>query len=76
MNYRLRDLLEEVPDDIFFQSNGRPDFNAIFVEVARIILGEETDEFTIHSSEFLSGNMPNLTSFQRSVPIERKRRRG
>ncbi len=72
----LSDLLSYVPDDIFYNSDGNPDYNAIFVEVVRMIKKENSSDFTIHTSEFLSGSMPNLTSFQRSVAKERERRRG
>jgi hypothetical protein len=76
VDYSLSDLLVDVPDDIFFTMEGNPDYNAIFIEVAKLIKGEKTRDFTIHTSEFLSGSLPNLTSFQRSVAKERERRRG
>ena len=72
----LSDLLSYVPDDIFYNAEGNPSYNAIFVEVVRMIKREKTSDFTIHTSEFLSGKMPNLTSFQRSVAKEREKRRG
>jgi hypothetical protein len=70
----LSDLLSYVPDDIFFGPEGNPNYNAIFVEIVRVIKRESNNDFTIHTSEFLSGKMPNLTSFQRSVAKERERR--
>jgi hypothetical protein len=76
MDYSLTELLNEVPDRVFFTDKGHPNFNAIFVEIARRIYHEETDDFTIPSHDFLTGQLPNLTTFQRSVTQERKRRAG
>jgi len=74
MFYGLKDLLADVPDEIFFKNDGNPNYNAIFVEVVRMIKGEKTSDFSIHASEFLSDSLPNLTSFQRSVAKERAER--
>ncbi len=74
MDYNLAELLSYIPNEIFFNDQGKPNFNAIFVEVARTIYREKTDNFSIPSEDFLNGRLPNLTSFQRSVTQERTRR--
>ena len=76
MDYPLKELLEDVPDRIFFNDKGNPNFNAIFVEITKRIYHENTDVFSIPSQDFLNGELPNLTTFQRSVAQERKRRAG
>jgi hypothetical protein len=76
MDYVLAELLSEVPNEIFFDDKGNPNFNAIFVEVARVIYKESGDDFSIPASDFLSDKLPNLSSFQRAVATERKRRAG
>jgi hypothetical protein len=76
VDYTLTELLSAAPDEIFFNDLGDPNFNAIFVEVARLIYREDTDDFTIPSRDFLTGRLPNLTTFQRSVTQERKKRGG
>ncbi len=74
MDHNLAELLSHVPDEIFYNDQGNPNFNAIFVEVARAIYRETTDEFSIPAGDVLNGKLPNLTSFQRSVTQERTRR--
>lgn len=74
MDYSLNELLSEVPDPIFFDDKGDPNFNAIFVEVARQIYRQGTDDFMIPSVDFLTHKLPNLSTFQRSVSAERKKR--
>jgi hypothetical protein len=74
MDYVLTELLSEVPDEMFFNDQGHPAFNRIFVEVARGIYKEDTDEFLIPAHDFLTGKLPNLSSFQRAVDNERIRR--
>jgi hypothetical protein len=76
IEYSLSDLLGEVPDDIFFNDEGHPNFNAIFVEISKRVYGERTNDFSIPSRDFLTGRLPNLSTFQRSVSHERKKRRG
>ena len=76
MDYSLRDLLAEVPTEIFFNDVGHPNFNGIFVEVARRIYRQPDGVFSIASEDFLNGRLPNLTTFQRSVTAERRRREG
>ncbi|HKV40093.1 MAG TPA: hypothetical protein VJX67_12845 [Blastocatellia bacterium] len=72
----LMDFLGEIPDEIFFSDTGHPNFNEIFVEVARRIYAESGDQFSIPVHDFLTGKLPNLTSFQRAVTKERQRREG
>lgn len=74
MDYSFAELLGEVPNEIFFDDKGDPNFNAIFVEVARRIYKQESMEFMIPAPDFLTGKLPNLTSFQRAVATERKKR--
>lgn len=74
MDYSLTELLSEVPNELFFNDKGHPDYNRIFVEVARRIYREDGDEFSIPAHDFLTGRLPNLSTFQREVPKERKRR--
>lgn len=74
MNYTLTDLLAKVPNDKFFDSKGDPDFNRIFVEVARSIYAATTEDFAMRSEDFLNETLPNLSSFQRAVAKERKSR--
>jgi hypothetical protein len=75
MDYSLLELLAEVPNEIFFDDKGDPNYNAIFVEVARRIYRERPDaDFMIPSTDFLTHKLPNLSTFQRSVSTERKRR--
>lgn len=76
MDYSLRELLSEVPTEIFFNDMGNPDFNGIFVEVARRIYRQPDGSFAIAAEDFLNGRLPNLTTFQRSVTAERRRREG
>jgi hypothetical protein len=76
MEYQLTEVLGIVPDDIFFNEKGDPDFNSIFVEVARIIYGEGGVDFSIPVHDFVTKKLPNLSSFQRSVAKERQRRVG
>jgi len=40
MNHQLSQLLEEIPNEVFFDYKGDPNFNAIFVEVARTLYGQ------------------------------------
>jgi len=74
MDDNLLELLSEVPNDVFFNDQGDPNYNAIFVEVARRIYRLDSTEFMIPSVDFLTHKLPNLTTFQRSVSTERKRR--
>lgn len=72
---KLRELLEQIPDTIFYNKDGNPDYNGIFVEITRTMYGREDRHFTIDSEDFLNGTLPNLSTFQRSVSYERARRR-
>ena len=72
----LMDLLGEIPDEVFFTDTGHPDFNAIFIEVARRIYAEKNADFSIPAHDFLTDKLPNLTTFQRAVTKERQRREG
>ena len=74
MDHVLAELLSEVPNEIFFDDKGNPNFNAIFVEIARVIYRKSDDNFSIPASDFLSDKLPNLSSFQRAVAKERTRR--
>ena len=75
MDYSFPDLLGEVPDEIFFDGNSNPNYNAIFVEIVRHIYKQPPDaDFMIPSADFLTDKLPNLTSFQKAVSLERKRR--
>lgn len=74
MDHNLAELLSYVPDEIFFNDQGHPNFNAIFVEIARVIYRQPAPDFSIPAEDFLNGRLPNLTSFQRSVTQERQRR--
>jgi len=75
MDDNLLELLSEVPNNIFFNDQGVPNYNAIFVEIARQIYRQQPDaDFMIPSSDFLTRKLPNLSTFQRSVSTERKRR--
>lgn len=74
MDYSLLELLAEVPNDVFFDDKGDPNYNAIFVEVVRRIYRHDSTDFMIPSVDFLTHKLPNLTTFQRSVSTERKRR--
>ncbi len=74
MDYVLAELLSEVPDNVFYNEMGDPNFNAIFLEVMKKIYHERDDNFTIPSRDFISNKLPNLSTFQRSVTNERKRR--
>ncbi len=76
MDYQLTELLGEIPNEVFFDEKGDPDFNAIFVEVGRIIYKESGDDFSIPAHDFLTKKLPNLSSFQRAVAKERQRRAG
>ena len=72
----LMDLLGEIPGEVFFTDTGHPDFNAIFIEVARRIYAEKNADFSIPARDFLTDMLPNLTTFQRAVTKERRRREG
>jgi hypothetical protein len=74
MDYSFPELLGEVPNEIFFDDKGDPNYNAIFVEIVRRIYRHDNSEFMIPSADFLTGKLPNLTSFQKAVSNERKRR--
>lgn len=76
MDYVLSDLLGEVPNNIFFNGEGHPNFNGIFIEVARRIYRNGEEDFLIPSSDFSNDKLPNLSSFQRAVAKERERREG
>jgi hypothetical protein len=77
MDHILSELLSEVPNEIFFNDQGKPNYNAIFVEIARVIYREETNDFSIPAGDFLEGDrLPNLSTFQRNVAHERERREG
>ena len=76
MRNRLTELLGEIPNDVFFDYKGDPNFNAIFVEVARLVYQQNGDDFSIPSNAFLTDKLPNLSSFQRTVAKERQRRVG
>jgi hypothetical protein len=76
MEQRLSEILTEVPNDVFFDHKGDPNFNAIFVEVARIVYKEKGGHFAIPAEDFLGDRLPNLSSFQRTVTKERQRRKG
>ena len=70
----LAELLAEVPDELFFNDQGHPAYNRIFVEVVRFIYKEDGVNFSIPAQDFLADKLPNLTTFQKSVSVERKRR--
>ena len=74
MDYTFAEVLEPVPDEIFFGDQGQPQYNAIFVEVARRIYRHDATDFVIPSADFLNAKLPNHTSFQRAVATEAKRR--
>jgi hypothetical protein len=74
MDYSLSELLSEVPDEIFFNDQGHPNYNAIFVEVAKSIYREQNENFSIPIQDFLNSRLPNLTTFQRSVANESSKR--
>ena len=74
MDYSFPELLGDIPNEIFFDDKGDPNYNAIFVEAARRIYKHDDTDFMIPSADFLSGRLPNLSSFQKSVSTERKRR--
>jgi hypothetical protein len=74
MDYSFPELLGEVPKEIFFGDKGDPNYNAIFVEIARRIYKHDDTDFMIPSADFLNGKLPNLTSFQKAVANERIRR--
>ena len=76
MDHNLTELLSEVPDDIFFDDKGAPNYNAVFVEIVRCIYRHDTSDFMIPSSDFLAGKLPNLSTFQRTVGNERLKREG
>ena len=67
MDYTFSELLSEVPNEIFFDDKGDPNFNAIFVEVARRIYRQEGTSFSIPTEDFLAGKLPNLSSFHCST---------
>lgn len=71
---KWRELLELVPDTIFFNDEGNPDYNGIFVEITRNMYRQASKQFSIDSEDFLNGRLPNLSTFQRSVAQERERR--
>lgn len=70
----LTNLLEEIPDHIFFAYDGKPNLNAIFVELMRQIYGKQYGDFQIPAKDFLNGTVPNLSVFQQAVNEERRRR--
>jgi hypothetical protein len=74
MDYTFPELLGEVPNEIFFGDQGAPNYNAIFVEIARRIYKQDATDFMIPSADFLNGKLPNLSSFQRAVKTEDHRR--
>ena len=74
MDYSFSELLSDIPNEVFFNKEGKPDFNAIFVAAARRIYRQEGNGFSLPAEDFLSNKLPNLTSFQRAVTKERKRR--
>jgi hypothetical protein len=74
MDQSLTELLAEIDDETFYNENGDPDFNAIFIEVARVVYGRVNDNFSIPATDFINGTLPNLSSFQRGVSKERSRR--
>ena len=74
MDYSFPELLGAVPKEIFFDDKGDPNYNAIFVEIVRHIYKHDETDFMIPSADFLTGKLPNLSSFQKSVSEERKRR--
>jgi len=74
MDYSFAELFEEIPNEIFFDDKGDPNYNAIFVEAARRIYKKTDNDFMIPAGDFLNDTLPNLSSFQRAVSNERKRR--
>lgn len=72
---KLKELLEQVPDTIFYNHEGNPDYNGIFVEITRNTYRKNSKQFSIDSEDFLNGRLPNLSTFQRSVALERDRRK-
>jgi hypothetical protein len=70
----LENLLEEIPDHIFFAFDGSPNINAIFIEFLRHTYGKTYNDFQIPAKDFLNGTIPNLSVFQKAVNEERRRR--
>ncbi len=76
MNTRLAEIVGDVPNEVFYNDNGHPNYNGIFAEVARRIYNANDDSFAIPVHDFLTDKLPNLSSFQRAVAKERQRREG
>jgi hypothetical protein len=69
-----KELLEQVPDTIFYKDNGKPNYNKIFVALVQELYQKGSEQVTITTDDFLNGKLPNLSTFQRSVSKERARR--
>lgn len=67
MSGGLSKFLEQVPQELFYNDAGNPNYNKIFASLARAegVTGPEALE---------DGTLPNISTFQRSVAKERARR--
>lgn len=72
---RLRDWIQDVPDTVFWRADAgdTPAYNRIFAHLLRELV---PGAGAISVASFESGNVPNLSTFQRTVAREARRRRG
>ena len=79
MDESLKEILRHVPEDVFWRGNEQgehvPNYNGIFGWVLRHEFGDDSVDATVLITDIERGlKVPNISTFQRSVADERRRR--